>query len=269
MNDASAGARPGKPVGAYVINLERATERRERIAAQLDARKIPYRIFPAVDGRRLDGATMARAYDAASAVANYREMSRGEVACALSHLGVYRRMLEDGIPCALVLEDDALLGPGLEDVLAALASRFPAEEPAVVLLAHVEKYTRWGSEPLVGSVRLVRRYHEWWRAHGYFVTRGAARRMLEARYPVTSAADHWSLFERHGIVKVWAVVPYCVGLSDLAADSSLEVHRAEKDLADKSSLTLRKLVWHYGYRRFLHQLLVRPFLRVARQKRTW
>src|SRR5690606_8844959 len=107
-----ARAAPARRPKAYVINLERAQERRARIAAALDGLGLDWEIFSAVDGRRLDDRAFAEAYDAAGANAAYREMSRGEVACALSHLGVYRKMLDDGASHALVLEDDAL--PGID-----------------------------------------------------------------------------------------------------------------------------------------------------------
>lgn len=265
----AANPGPARRPKAYVINLERAQDRRARIGAALDALGLDWEIFNAVDGRLLDDRALAKAYDADGARSAYREMSRGEVACALSHLGVYRKMLDDGAAHALILEDDALPRSDLPRVLDALAAAIRADEPEVVLLTHVDKYTAWGSQPLGGPTRLVRRYHEWWRAHGYLVTRAAAQRMLESLQPVRSAADQWSRFEREGIVRVRAVVPYCIGLSDLAADSSLEAHRAEKDRADKDRRSLSDLLYHYGYRRFVHQLLVRPFLRVSRQKQRW
>lgn len=260
---------PARRPKAYVINLERAADRRHSIGTALDRLGLEWQIFDAVDARRLDDQALARAYDAEGARARYREMSRGEVACALSHLGVCQRMLDDGADHALILEDDALPGPDLPRVLDALAAEIPPDEPIVVLLSHVDKYTAWGARPLGNHTRLVRRYHEWWRAHGYLVTRAAARRMLERLQPIRSAADHWSRFEREGIVELRAVVPYCIGLSDLSEDSSLEAHRSEKDAADKARRSLGAALHHYLYRRFLHQVVVRPFLRVRRQRRGW
>ena len=255
----------------YIINLARASERRQRISAALDALGLRHEIFDAVDGSRLDDQAIARAYDPAGARAGYRDMSRGEIACALSHQGVYRKMLDDGVPHALVMEDDAQPGAALPGILATLAATIAPEEPVAVLLTHVDKYTAWGSRPLASPApaRLVCRYQEWWLAHGYFLTRAAARNMLEKLHPVRSAADHWSRFDREGIVQLRAVVPYCIGLSELAAESSLEAHRADKDLADKSHRSLRQLLYHYGYRRFIQQIAVRPFLRVKRQRRSW
>lgn len=254
---------------AYVINLDREFERRNEISAQLLAQDIPFSVFPAVDGHLLDGEAVARAYDEAAARKGYRELSRGELGCALSHLGVYRQILADKVDHALVLEDDARLGPDVKQVLRELAVAIPASSPLVVLLSHVDKYTRWSSQPLGETASLVRRYGEWWRAHAYFITRAAAAAMLENLYPVQCAADCWSRFEKRGVIEVKALVPYSVSLSELAERSSLEPHRADKDAADKARRSFGYYLRRYGYQRFLHQLLIRPFLRVARQKRTW
>jgi len=252
-------------IGAWVINLESAPGRRERIGTQLEALGIPYRIFPAVDGRKLSDEAMRARYDERAAIRYYRPLSRGELGCALSHVGVYRQMLDSGAPFGLVLEDDAAPGAELPSVLEALSKQLDPDQPAVVLLTHVDKYTRWGSRPLGADRKLVNRYGEWWRAHGYVVTRGAARRLLAGLDPVWCAADFWSAFERRGMVDVKAVVPYCIGLSELANDSSLETHRAEFDAADKAQRSIGYYLRRYLYQRFLFQIFVRPFLRVARQ----
>lgn len=253
----------------YVINLERAKERRERISAQLERLGLPYTIFPAVDGRTITHETLARAYAENDARSTYREMTHGEIACALSHIGVYQRILEEGHRHALVLEDDALLGESVPQVLSALSALMQADSPDVVLLNHVDKYTNWGRKSLAvagnSDVRLVKRYGQWWRAHGYFLTRAAARSLHDALLPVRSAADYWARFEGEGIIRLRAVVPCCIGLTELAENSTLESQRAVK-VEGESRRNFAQVLYRYGYQRFLHQLLVRPFLRVSRQR---
>ncbi|WP_349609583.1 glycosyltransferase family 25 protein [Cupriavidus sp. DF5525] len=254
-------------IGAYVINLASAQPRRQRISGQLERLGVPFQVFPAVDGRALPEDEVARRYDAAAAAVSYRPMSRGEVGCALSHLGVYRKVLDDGAEFALVLEDDALLGDDLPAVLADLQQHLDPARPDVVLLSHIDKYTRWGTRQLGSDRKLVRRYGEWWRAHGYVVTRAAAQRLLDGLQPLWCAADYWSAFEKRGLVSVRAVVPYCIGLTELADESALEGHRADLDATDKARRSIGYYLRRYVYQRFLFQFLVRPFLRVARQKR--
>lgn len=102
-----------------VISLPDSTERRETVAARLDALSLPFEFVDAVDGRNglseeheamvdRDGMNAVRPYP----------MSDAEFACSLSHLKVYRRIVDDGIPHALVLEDDAVPQSGLPRYLA-------------------------------------------------------------------------------------------------------------------------------------------------------
>ncbi len=253
---------------AFAINLEREPARRRWIEQQLASTGIPYEIFPAIDATRLDDETLASSYDPVAARTHYREMSRGEVACALSHLGVQRRIVDAGLEHALVLEDDARLGPSLEHVLELLREAIPAQRPVVVLLTHVEKYSNRGAEALGDAGALVRRYQHWWRAHGYFVTRAAAGRLMQG-LPVSSAADHWAWLDQQGVVELRALVPYCIGLSDLSANSSIESERSVKHAEDSAGRGIAHLLRHYLYRRFIYQITVRPFLRVRRQQETW
>jgi glycosyl transferase, family 25 len=261
---------PGSPgFRAFAINLAREPARRAGIEEQLRSCRIPHEIFPAIDALTLDDARLASSYDAVSARRRYREMSRGEVACALSHIAVYRRILDAGLRHALVLEDDAQLGASLPMAIGRLCEQIPAERPVVVLLTHVDKYSGWGRESLGGAGSLVRRYRHWWRAHGYFVTREAAARMAEMLMPVSSAADHWAQFDESGIVELRALVPYCIGLSGLAAESSIEPERSVRHAEDHERRGPANLLRHYVYQRFLYQITVRPFLRVRRQAQTW
>lgn len=253
---------------AFVINLVGQTERRTQMAQRLDALGIAHEFVEAVDGRRLDEAEIARRYDASLARERYRDMTRSEIGCALSHLRVYETMLDRDLPWALVFEDDAAPGPDVPEVLAALAGQAAQgalPEPAVVLLTHVDKYTRHGMHALCDGYRTARPYGYWWRAHGYFVTQAAARSLLSGLQPLFAAADHWIEFERRGLVKMRAVVPYCIGLSELAEQSSIETLRAQEVQRDPKPRTWAYRLRKALYERFLFQLFVRPFLRVAKQ----
>jgi glycosyl transferase, family 25 len=252
---------------AFVINLAGQTARREQMARQLDALGIAHEFVDAVDGRQLDDAEVARRYDPTLAAERYRAMTRSEIGCALSHLRVYQTMIERDLPWALVFEDDAAPGPDTPRVLAAVASQTAPDERAVVLLTHVDKYTRRGTRPLPDGRFTARPYGYWWRAHGYFVTQAAARSLLAGLQPISAAADHWIEFERRGLVTMRAVVPYCIGLSELAEQSSIETLRAEEVQRDPKPRTLAYRLRKALYERFLFQIFVRPFLRVAKQPR--
>jgi glycosyl transferase, family 25 len=90
----------------FVISLERAVERRGYMKSLVSKLGFTANIVSAVDGRKLNPEQRAR-YSSARARRVYGcEMSDSEIACYLSHLSIYSRMLEQRIDCALILEDD-------------------------------------------------------------------------------------------------------------------------------------------------------------------
>ncbi|MCH8466617.1 MAG: glycosyltransferase family 25 protein [Roseinatronobacter sp.] len=97
----------------FVISLTDAGERRARISEQLSALSIPFEFVDAIDGRSGLPAEYERMIDrAGTLVQERRGMSDAEYACALSHMSVYKRILDQNLPGAIVLEDDAILGAG-------------------------------------------------------------------------------------------------------------------------------------------------------------
>jgi len=104
----------------WVINLDRAPDRLQRIGTQLDRLGLPWQRLPAVDARALSPAQRAQLDEAAYRRLHGKDPVPGEVGCYLSHLEVMRRFLASAAEFALVFEDDALLRDSLPAVLAGL-----------------------------------------------------------------------------------------------------------------------------------------------------
>ncbi len=80
-------------------------------------------IITAVDGTRLTSEDRAR-YNSRSARRVYGcDMTDSEIACYLSHLSIYRLMLEKQIPVALILEDDISCAEDLRSIVDNLVSQ--------------------------------------------------------------------------------------------------------------------------------------------------
>lgn len=96
----------------FVVSLADALERRESVSAQLQALGLTANIIDAVDGRWGLSPEVERLIDRDRAEARVgRTVSGGEFACALSHQGLYQRILDERLPGAIILEDDAILTP--------------------------------------------------------------------------------------------------------------------------------------------------------------
>lgn len=260
-------------VKCYVINMEKDHDRREFITAQLDNLGMAYTFFKGVYGKGLSAAELEQHYNQNKAQLAWRELTLGEIGCALSHIGIWRDMVENGVSHALILEDDAQLSKDVPRVLEKLAACFLPDQPILTLLTRVKRYRRKNCLLLDGfqvaeifDNSLI--YGDVFGAHGYFLTQRAAQRMLEQLYPVWIINDFWPKFRRMGLVDVRAVVPYCISHSHFSIESNIEEDRQnlemEKFVRDKP---IRYVFFRYFYQKFIFQLFVRPFLK--NQRKTW
>lgn len=88
-----------------VINLDRAPERLAHMDGQLSALGVPYERLPAVDGRTLDPAYVAK----------FAPMAASQVGCYLSHKAAWQRIADGGDAYGIVLEDDIHIAPAFAD----------------------------------------------------------------------------------------------------------------------------------------------------------
>ena len=214
-------------IPCFVVNLAAATQRREAMGQLLAQHGIAPRWFDAVDGRVMSDDEIAKHFAADLAAQVYGPMSRAEIGCALSHLSIYRLMVEQGIASAVILEDDVDLAPDFATLLderAGLSSLFSGAEPAMVQLTHVRRGHRFGARR-IGHYAIVRPHGGVWLTSGYFITLAAAKRILAGAHPVRTVADHWLYFEREGFVKLHALTPNAVWESALSQDSFIAPER--------------------------------------------
>jgi len=252
----------------FIINLPQATSRRQEMQARLANLGLNAEFIEAVDGRRFAEDERESHVDRVRAQAAGWALSPSEIGCALSHIKVYRRMVEQGIAHAIVLEDDVELAPDFPD-LCKLDSRdclnkhVSSTQAAMIQLTHVKRAYRWPTTTLPsGAYRIVRPFSGVWLTSGYLITQEAARALAQALYPVWSVADDWTHFEKMGLLSVSALTPHPVWEAESANTSSIETGRSRNRRAKPRTLQSR-----------LHRLwtdaMIRPFLtkRLPAQKK--
>ncbi len=192
--------------------------RRGPLERALDAAGLPWRAVPGVDLRHAPGAALhALADQRAARVLLRRDLTGGEVGCALAHREGVRAALASGYEWGVVLEDDARPTAAFGATVRAVTARRTAR-PTVVLLhaaprAVVHPLRRGDGvvHPLVGPAD---------GAFGYALNRPAM-----AAYPLHGAvrgvADWpWAWSAR---VDFWRTDAPCVRTGDAA--STLDVPR--------------------------------------------
>lgn len=199
---------------AFIINLERSPERRQYIVAHLSSLGIPPTITNAVDGKALSMATLVQdgTYDDALCQRTFdRSLSLGEIACSMSHLAIYRRMVEQDIPVALVSEDDAKFPADALAQLEALLAAAPADWELLQLRYDARRHESltppfvhfpYENGLPVGST-------------AYLIRRSAAQKILAGALPVRYPADSMLGRAAQWGVKVYGIEPIMVDVNNL------------------------------------------------------
>ena len=104
----------------WVINLDRAPDRLERITGQLQKLGLPFVRLPAVDARALTDDQRAALDEAGYRRKHGMAPLPGELGCYLSHVAAMRLFVSSDAEFALILEDDVLLHDSLPAVLQGL-----------------------------------------------------------------------------------------------------------------------------------------------------
>ena len=225
----------------FVINLPRDVKRRLAIEEQLNRLALSFEVVAAVDGRTLSPEKLARNYDDKKfARSQGRAAKLGEIGCALSHIKIYKRMVAESIPYALVLEDDAWLNPNLPEILVAIEEKYPLTEKNVFLLTWLQRFSYiksnriWSSYEVVDVKSAVC-------THGYVVSFAAAKCLSETLHPVRNVADCWNWLMRHRIVNVRGFIPTCI-TADLSYQTNISgAHEAPSLKVGQISRLLRKV----------------------------
>ncbi len=234
----------------FIINLARRSDKREAVLRRAAALGLEVEIVEAMDGAAMSDVEIAGAAENWPACC----MTKGVVACALSHLKIYRKMVDENIALALVLEDDALPQPDLATVLEDAAAAIDGDTAKVLLLS--SHY--YHPQPLA-TLRGGRAIHEFAdgsQGHAYVLNRKAAEALHANLRPVVWEADKWWYFQALGYVAVECVVPHVVGVDGAAEKSDLQAargtsHRKRRAYLRKiaalapSRARLKKLMWKF------------------------
>ncbi|MGH2303434.1 glycosyltransferase family 25 protein [Enterobacter hormaechei] len=233
----------------FIVNLKKSVERRQKMEAQLQALGLEAEFIEAVDGRLMS----EEERKSVTAKVNYAFLP-GEIGCALSHQKIYKKMIDENIDNALILEDDVVLDEEFKKVLAQIS--IPADRPSVILLSRSNKFFKKPLKKLTNKHSLHKTLHAT-TTHSYIVNKIAARSLLKGLNPVWIVADKWALFEDMSLVDVYSVVPHPVHLSDEAKSSTINIpedaqaiHKKKKELWNllMSRRTLKTKLKH-KYRR--------------------
>ncbi|WP_449543336.1 glycosyltransferase family 25 protein [Enterobacter ludwigii] len=210
----------------FIVNLKKSVERRKKMEAQLNALGLSAQFIEAVDGRLMS----EEERKGVTANVNYAFLP-GEIGCALSHQKIYKKMIDEKIGEALILEDDVVLNDDFKNVLEHIT--VPEVRPSVILLSRTNKFFQKKIKNISTGYSLHKTLHAT-TSHSYIINNKAACSLLKGLNPVWIVADKWGLFEDMSLVEVYSVVPHPVHLSEEAQNSTINIPE------DSQTIHLRK-----------------------------
>lgn len=240
----------------FVVNLEQSTDRKLFMKQQLDSLNIAHEFFPAVDGRKLTESQMEEMCNMAVVREWSHLLTPGMIGCSLSHYHVYKKMVEENIELAFILEDDTFLSSRVPNVLTEIERKIAAgelskEEP--ILLYYQSKeivdFTPTDKVPLKDGTGI---YYpiDIWRpitTAAYVISLSSAKRLIDLIYPIRYSPDSWGVYHReNAITGLRCVLPLPVESgffkSDIGYEQNKPLNRFVKMLEAKNIFPVKQLL---------------------------
>ncbi len=210
------------------INLSHRTDRRRLMEEQFSRFGLAAQRIEAATPQTIEDSVVRAAQRSGTIVSP-------QLACTASHQLAWKAIAESGAPAGLVLEDDAVLSPG---IMPLLTQDWPATPAADII--RIERPARkllLGRTEKLGAIPMRQLLSNTAGAGSYIITAETARKLIDHPLLTTEAVDKF-LFGREGpclfYMAVWQSVP-----------ALCEPVRAEDGTAVVSDL----IPWRRGNRR--------------------
>jgi GR25 family glycosyltransferase involved in LPS biosynthesis len=239
-------------VSAFIIHLTRAAERKAQVQSLVTSLPCPAEIMEAVDGREITDDQVAACYRRTLHRPHYPfELSRGEIACFLSHRAAWSAIVERGLDAGLVVEDDVAVDEPFAKVFAEAAGLI---EPGDYI-----RFPRWERGEVgetihsVGDMSIIEPFLPTLGMQAQLVGREAARSLLAATETFDRPVDSMVQMQwLHG-ARILSARP-------------ITIREIDRELGGTVLQNKKK-----GFMERLHHELYRPLMRsaVARRNRQW
>nr|WP_282558437.1 glycosyltransferase family 25 protein [Providencia rettgeri] len=245
----------------FIINLKESSERRMKMQAQLDKTKLKYEFINAVNGKNLSDTELKKAtHDYPNCM-----LTKGEIGCALSHLSIYKKMANENIEQALVLEDDAILPHNIEDIISQIKIFDKIRKPNIFLLSKIDSYIK--NQNLNDNIFKV---YQAIGSHAYVINVKAAKNIIKIQSPIKYESDMWRYFRYFNCANIYGHIPTLVISDDESKlNSSLEEGRAPLLKArERYRSNLKKMFKNYQYYR-IRDMLLKKFYFTIKENIEW
>ncbi|EAH6868987.1 glycosyltransferase [Campylobacter lari] len=230
----------------FIINLERACDRKEYIQNLCKKYNLDFEIISAIDGKQLSKDYISQMTDKNLSLHFIkRELTLGEIGCALSHKKCFERMFELELNECIILEDDAFFDEKLLYILE-LQNIFPKNLELLLLGHYRQVYPDDGFRiespfslrydyKLDATYHLKRLVGGGNGTHGYYINKKGAIKMYNFLKKIIVPYDHCT--SNDNIINVYALYPVVITTHELYGSQTYVQNETAKRLKKRSKFS--------------------------------
>ncbi|MCW5959746.1 MAG: glycosyltransferase family 25 protein [Pyrinomonadaceae bacterium] len=233
----------------FLISLERAKERRQKMTQTLDAFSMDYEIFDAVDGMAMSDSEIANYCDLEFLQENEYWFPRGMIGCCLSHYSVYVEIVKRNLDYAFIIEDDAKINHEIPALIEKCKNEIRSNEIILLYYQTSAKTLRISNNDKIALTNSHFLQYPFdpkplTSTGAYIITQDACKNLIDYILPVSQPPDAWGEFYENCLDSIRIVYPRpmvtydyrstITNLSDMNAGSFTRVI----DLIDKYNLPI-------------------------------
>lgn len=197
----------------YLINLKRRIDRLvefDKNYENSDMKNISYKTVEAVDGSTIDvdqiplsevAKTELQQVETTGFRQKHYQLTKGAIGCYLSHVKVWRSIINDEIGTALVFEDDAKVPPNMRSIVR-YALTYPSipNDWDIILLGFTCTSCDWDADSTYSRV------DRFFLTHCYLIRSSAIEKIVgtDTLFPITQQIDGY-LSELSSIINIYTI----------------------------------------------------------------
>ena len=225
----------------YIINLKQSTERKESILREISKQNIKsFELIEAVDGNKLNNEELNLC--TFKNKKNYNpwgpKLTYSQIGCALSHIKIYKDFINSKYEYALILEDDAIFLDNFTLNLQKFILNNLKFKKQIFFLSELKEFLKTPIDN-IEKYEVVRVTNAFF-THSYFISKEAARSIIEFNYPIKTWADNFVLFKIYCGIELTGLNPYLLDQNKKEFNSTIELKKKFKK--------------HFLLKRFLYKI---------------
>lgn len=249
----------------YVINLKKEKEKRSRMLELCRQHSLDCQFVDAVYGCDLADDYINQVYSKEESIRIYgQELTKNEIGCALSHMSIYERMINNNINRSIIFEDDICIDDDFKLVMNYL-HRIPENFDIVLFGSQTDLeldrepyYSYWYGRKITEKYECVRLVQATYGTYGYLVSLQGAKKLVEKLSSITKPIDHYT--GRDEYVNLYAISPRIVRHQHIQGGrAGIQKERMDMttlygNIPSKYYLLLKKIFKYFGVFEFIRNL---------------